>query len=180
MTDQAEELANSERYAKFDPQLEDLLSELTPKQALFCREYMIDLNATQAAKRAGYKGNLKTLSVVGSENLGKPCIIGVMDLFFERQASDIEITAAVIEREYWKLYNVCLNKGDRTVARACLKDLGEHHAMFIKVVASAEAGELAMRLSKGRSRMNDAKDQRARGESPAPEPVEYKAEPAVL
>lgn len=168
MTDQAEQLANSERYAKFDPQLEDLLAELTPKQALFCREYMIDLNATQAAKRAGYKGNNKTLSVVGSENLGKPCIIGVMDLFFERQASDIEITAAVIEREYWKLYNVCLNKGDRGVARQCLKDLGEHHAMFIKVVASAEASELALRLAGGRSRMNDAYKLREQGAEPVP------------
>ncbi len=28
--------------------------KLTNKQRAFCREYMIDLNATQAAKRAGY------------------------------------------------------------------------------------------------------------------------------
>jgi len=27
---------------------------LTPKQAAFCREYLLDLNATAAAKRAGY------------------------------------------------------------------------------------------------------------------------------
>jgi Terminase small subunit len=27
---------------------------LTPRQAAFCREYLIDLNATAAAKRAGY------------------------------------------------------------------------------------------------------------------------------
>jgi len=28
---------------------------LTPKQAAFVREYLVDLNATQAAMRAGYK-----------------------------------------------------------------------------------------------------------------------------
>ena len=28
--------------------------KLTPKQQKFCEEYMVDLNATQAAKRAGY------------------------------------------------------------------------------------------------------------------------------
>lgn len=28
--------------------------DLTPKQARFCQEYLVDLNATQAAKRAGY------------------------------------------------------------------------------------------------------------------------------
>lgn len=29
-------------------------NKLTPKQEMFCREYMVDLNATQAAIRAGY------------------------------------------------------------------------------------------------------------------------------
>ena len=184
---QAEQLANTERYCAYDAELESVLAELTPKQAMFCREYMIDMNATQAAKRAGYKGNDKTLGVVGCENLGKPSIIAVMDLFFERKASDVEITAGLIEREYWKLYNVCLNKGENATARACLKDLGEHHAMFIKVVASAEAGELAHRLAKGRNRMNDARVQREQGESPAPvvvsdeQPVKYaKGEPSAL
>jgi len=32
----------------------NLIMPLTPKQAAFCREYLIDLNATAAAKRAGY------------------------------------------------------------------------------------------------------------------------------
>lgn len=31
------------------------MAELTPKQQRFCDEYLIDLNATQAAIRAGYK-----------------------------------------------------------------------------------------------------------------------------
>jgi len=31
------------------------MTRLTDKQELFCREYLIDLNATQAAIRAGYK-----------------------------------------------------------------------------------------------------------------------------
>ena len=45
-------------------------SKLTPKQARFIDEYMIDLNATQAAIRAGY--SKKTAKQVGSENLTKP------------------------------------------------------------------------------------------------------------
>ena len=158
----------SNRHPVYDTELEARLAELTPKQALFCREYFIDLNATQSAKRAGYQGNDNTLAQVGFENLSKPKIVAVMDVFFERQANELEITAAVIEREYWKLYQLCLNKSDRTVARACLKDLGEHHAMFIKVVASAEAAELALRLAGGRSRMNDARSLREAGEQPAP------------
>ncbi len=40
---------------------------MTPKQQRFVDEYLIDLNATQAAIRAGY--SKKTARAVGSENL---------------------------------------------------------------------------------------------------------------
>jgi phage terminase small subunit len=43
---------------------------MTPKQQRFVEEYLIDLNATQAAIRAGYSP--KTAHVIGPENLGKP------------------------------------------------------------------------------------------------------------
>lgn len=43
---------------------------LTDKQEMFCREYLIDLNATQAAIRAGY--STKTANRTASENLSKP------------------------------------------------------------------------------------------------------------
>ncbi|OCA53930.1 terminase small subunit [Photorhabdus namnaonensis] len=42
---------------------------LTDKQEMFCREYLVDLNATQAAIRAGYSE--KTANRIGSENLSK-------------------------------------------------------------------------------------------------------------
>ena len=45
---------------------------LTDKQEMFCREYLIDLNATQAAIRAGYSA--KTANRTASENLSKPDI----------------------------------------------------------------------------------------------------------
>lgn len=43
---------------------------LTAKQQRFCDEYLIDLNATQAAIRAGY--SKKTAYSIGNENLNKP------------------------------------------------------------------------------------------------------------
>ena len=45
---------------------------LTDKQEMFCREYLIDLNATQAAIRAGYSA--KTANRTASENMSKPDI----------------------------------------------------------------------------------------------------------
>lgn len=49
---------------------------LTPKQQLFCDEYLIDLNATQAAIRAGYSA--RTASSIGEENLRKPEILACL------------------------------------------------------------------------------------------------------
>lgn len=48
------------------------MKKLTPKQQNFVNEYLIDLNATQAAKRAGY--SKKTAHRIGQENLHKPTI----------------------------------------------------------------------------------------------------------
>lgn len=46
--------------------------KMTAKQKRFCDEYLIDLNATQAAIRSGYSA--KTARKIGQENLTKPDI----------------------------------------------------------------------------------------------------------
>jgi phage terminase small subunit len=46
--------------------------KLTPKQQRFVDEYLIDLNLTQAAIRAGY--SRKTAHVIGQENIKKPAV----------------------------------------------------------------------------------------------------------
>lgn len=46
--------------------------DLTDKQKCFVEEYLVDLNATQAAIRAGY--STKTADHIGPELLTKPCI----------------------------------------------------------------------------------------------------------
>ena len=46
--------------------------DMTKKQQRFADEYLIDLNATQAAVRAGYSA--KTARQIGAENLTKPAI----------------------------------------------------------------------------------------------------------
>lgn len=49
-----------------------MAKKLTKKQQLFVDEYLIDLNATQAAIRAGY--SVDTAKEIGCENLTKPNI----------------------------------------------------------------------------------------------------------
>ena len=48
------------------------MAKFTEKQQRFVDEYLIDLNATQAAIRAGY--SVDTAAVIGCENLTKPNI----------------------------------------------------------------------------------------------------------
>lgn len=48
------------------------MAKLTKKQQLFVDEYLIDLNATQAAIRAGY--SVESARDIGCENLTKPNI----------------------------------------------------------------------------------------------------------
>lgn len=50
------------------------MKRLTLKQELFIEAYVATGNATEAARRAGYRGNDVTLQSVGRENLGKPLI----------------------------------------------------------------------------------------------------------
>lgn len=49
-----------------------MANKLTPKQRQFVQEYLVDLNATAAARRAGYSD--KTADRIGPELLGKPCV----------------------------------------------------------------------------------------------------------
>ena len=54
-----------------------MATKLTAKQQRFCDEYLIDLNATQAAIRAGYSE--KTAYSTGNENMKKPEIKAYID-----------------------------------------------------------------------------------------------------
>jgi len=64
---------------------------LNQKQKTFVREYLVDLNATQAAIRAGY--SKKTARSIGDENLSKPAIAAAIEKAVNKRAAKLEITA---------------------------------------------------------------------------------------
>ena len=49
-----------------------VVAKLTAKQQRFCDEYLIDLNATQAAIRAGYSE--QSARQMGTQNMSKPSV----------------------------------------------------------------------------------------------------------
>ncbi len=74
---------------------------MTKKQKLFIDEYLIDLNATQAAIRAGYSPD--TAGSIGSENLKKPEIRTRIDKAMAERARRTGINQDRVLRELAKL-----------------------------------------------------------------------------
>lgn len=77
------------------------MPKLTPKQAKFVDEYLIDLNATQAAIRAGYSE--RTAYATGHENLRKPEIQEALTQRRQQLAESTEITPEKVIAEYAKI-----------------------------------------------------------------------------
>lgn len=72
------------------------MAGLTDKQQRFVEEYLIDLNATQAAIRAGYSE--KTAYSVGHENLKKPEIQKAIQEAQAKRQEQTQIDAAYVLR----------------------------------------------------------------------------------
>lgn len=73
------------------------MQELNQKQKRFCDEYLIDLNATQAAIRAGY--SKKTARQTGMENLTKPYIQKYIQERIKNREQRTEITQDKVIQE---------------------------------------------------------------------------------
>lgn len=63
---------------------------LTPKQKQFVTEYLVDLNATAAARRAGYSA--KTADRIGPELLGKTCVSQAIQEAMQERQQRTEVT----------------------------------------------------------------------------------------
>lgn len=77
--------------------------KLTDKQEMFCQEYLKDLNATQAAIRAGY--SQKTAAEAGYENLRKPQIQDRIAELKKSRMTRLEIDQNKVLQE---VYNVAM------------------------------------------------------------------------
>ena len=67
------------------------MGKLTAKQQSFCEEYMIDLNATQAAIRAGYSENAARQQ--GAENMAKPVILEIIQELMAKRSEKVGVDA---------------------------------------------------------------------------------------
>jgi len=77
------------------------MEKLNPKRAAFVREYLVDLNGTQAAIRAGY--SKKTARQQADQLLSNLDVRAAVQKGQSDRSKRLEITADMVTREYAKL-----------------------------------------------------------------------------
>ena len=76
---------------------------LTPKQSAFVREYLIDLNATAAYKRAGYIAKGNAAEVNATRLLRNAQVKAEIQVLMNKRAQKVEITSDRVLMEIGKL-----------------------------------------------------------------------------
>lgn len=101
-----------------------IVARLTKKNEVFCDEYLIDLNATQAAIRAGY--SVESAGSIGSELLKKPEIRARIDRAMAERSKRTGINADRVLLELGKIAFVnaidLINMNDATVLSDASRD----------------------------------------------------------
>lgn len=98
--------------------------KLTPKQALFVKEYLIDLNATQAAIRAGYAPN--NASEQAYQLLRKTTVADAIAAAQAERAEKCEIDALWVLKEAKSTYEAARQDSDLKAATSALRLVGIH------------------------------------------------------
>lgn len=116
------------------PRMNELAKLMSEKQKAFCDHYITTLNATEAAKLAGYSE--KTARAMGSENLTKPYIKEYIDLRLaeleESRVADatevLQYLTRVMRGEEKDQFDMDASLQDRTRAAELL---GKRYRLFV-------------------------------------------------
>ena len=105
--------------------------KLTEKQELFVKYYLINLNAAESARLAGY--SKKSCYQIGHENLTKPYISERIQEEMDKRSERVKMTSDDVLREIIELMQRN-KKTDDKLSLDALKLLGKHHKLFTDVV----------------------------------------------
>ena len=123
---------------------------LTPKQQAFVAEYLVDLNGSAAARRAGYSA--KNADKIASELLGKTRVREAIAAAMEERSKRVEIDADYVLKNLLEIVERCMqrapvfHKGEQVVdeegnsvwcfdgknAIRALELLGKHKGMWVE------------------------------------------------
>lgn len=113
--------------------------KLTPKQEAFCREYLIDLNATQAYQRV-FKCKPTASEANACRLMANDGVMARIDELKQERSKRTEITADVILAELLKLATVDLGKAFDS--SGTILPINEMPEEVRKAISSIEVNEL--------------------------------------
>lgn len=108
------------------------------KHALFVQEYLIDLNASAAAIRAGYSE--RTSRTIGHELLTKPDIKAAIDEALEKRSQKTGISAELVVRELLRIATA--DVGQAFDDQGQMKPLSEIPEDVRRAISALEVNEI--------------------------------------
>ena len=136
---------------------------LTQKQARFVEEYLLDLNAAAAARRAGYSE--KNADSIAAQLLSKTKVFEAVQSAIAARSAKTEITAEYVLENLKRLSERCMGEKEfaPSAAARALELLGKHLGLFsdrVEVSGSLSVlgvlGDLTKRV--GDERVNNGGD----------------------
>lgn len=117
---------------------------ITPKQQRFVEEYLIDLNATAAAQRAGYKDPNKGRQLVTKSNVAE-----AIQKKIQERSERVKITQDDVISDLINIKNRCMDEPfDPKNALKALELLGKHLGMFTDKVKTENTGNITFSWKK--------------------------------
>ena len=114
--------------------------DLTDKQAAFVDEYLVDMNATAAALRAGYSET--SARQMGSENLSKPYIKKAIQVRLKDRQQRTEVTQDMVIEGLLKEARRDGEDSSHGARVGAWKALGKHLGLFVEQTE----GEMTIRI----------------------------------
>jgi phage terminase small subunit len=84
------------------------VKKLTEKEKMFCKEYLVDFNGSQAAIRAGYSVN--SSKQIGYENLTKPYLREELQHLIDKRAEKCALDAQYVLENLKEVVQRCMDK----------------------------------------------------------------------
>jgi phage terminase small subunit len=131
---------------------------LTARQQRFVDEYLIDLNATQAAIRAGYSA--KTAKQAGSRMLTNVDVTASVNKAMGRRAQKLEITAASITTRLIQIADKAQTldgASGLSVARQSMMDVAKLNGLVVETHETINRSP-----EERRTRLNELRSERER------------------
>lgn len=122
--------------------------KLTPKQEIFVSEYLKTGNATEAARRAGYKGNDNTLAQVGNENLRKPNVVKRLKSKEAERSKRFELEEDFELKAAKDIYDNAMKIMDYKSANSAIQTIAKIRGKFVQKIQVGVSDDIAGMLGR--------------------------------